>query len=154
MSVTDEIEKLQAMRAAGTLSDEEFSRAKDKVLARDRPRPAPPRRRDRSGTSWALWILVVLVAAGAAGVLVMLDGISKQLELVVGCLGIVAACAGAVMSVMEDLSLGGTLAFVVIGVAIGAVVFAAMAPIVIVVALVCFPVVLLWGWISEAIGGG
>ncbi len=37
MSTADELEKLQALKDKGTLSEEEFKKAKESLLARDRP---------------------------------------------------------------------------------------------------------------------
>jgi phage shock protein PspC (stress-responsive transcriptional regulator) len=41
MSLADDLERLQAMRAAGTLSDDEFVRAKARLLG-DAPAAPPP----------------------------------------------------------------------------------------------------------------
>ncbi|MCB2033967.1 MAG: SHOCT domain-containing protein, partial [Ottowia sp.] len=40
MGIADDLERLQALRAAGTLSDSEFERAKARVLQGDPPVPA------------------------------------------------------------------------------------------------------------------
>jgi hypothetical protein len=151
MSVSREIERLKALRADGTLSDAEYEAAKAKALGGAVPRVEA--RRARGGTSWALWVLLVVVVVASGAVLVMLEEISRSVELVAGGVGVLAAAGGAVMSVMEDVSVAGVLAFALVGAAIGAVVFAAMAPVLIVAALVALPVALAWGWIEEMFNG-
>lgn len=150
MAVAREIERLEALRKAGSLTDAEFETAKAKALQAAAPAQA---RRGSGGVSWALWALVIVVAAGAAAALVMLDGMSRSMEIIAGCLGVVAAAAGTVMSAMEEFSIGGIVAFAVIGVAIGAVAFAALAPVLIIGALIVFPIALVWAWMGDIFGG-
>ncbi|MEM7497814.1 MAG: SHOCT domain-containing protein [Pseudomonadota bacterium] len=64
MSVTGELEKLEAMRKAGTITEEEFTQGKRRVL--DGGRGAP--RREQSSWDWRVVALGV-IAAGAIGVL-------------------------------------------------------------------------------------
>lgn len=47
MSIADELQKLQQLHESGALSDEEFGRAKEKVLNRPSSAPADPRERSR-----------------------------------------------------------------------------------------------------------
>jgi len=151
MAVAEEIERLKALRDAGTLSEAEFEEAKAKAL---RPGPsAPAGSTSGRGTRWAIWTLVIMVAGAAAAALYFLDSMSRSLELIAGGVGVVAAAAGAVMSVTEDLSITGLVGFIVIGLAIGAVAFAAMAPVLLLAALIIFPVVIIWGWIGESFTG-
>ena len=146
MSISGELERLKALHAEGTLSDAEYQAAKAKALGS----PAPGRR-ERSSLVWAVRALVVVAVVAAGAVLVMLDDISRSLEVIAGGVGLLGAAAGAVIGVMEDASLGEVAVFAVVGLAIGAVVFAGLAPIVIVVALVLLPIGLLWNWIAELI---
>lgn len=52
MGIADELERLQALRAAGTLSDEEFERAKAAVLRGDPPAPAFNKLRRSRSDRW------------------------------------------------------------------------------------------------------
>ena len=63
MGLADEIAKLEALRAAGTLSDEEFRRAKERLLQGEAPPPALNKlRRSRSDR----WIAGVCGGVAAA----------------------------------------------------------------------------------------
>jgi phage shock protein PspC (stress-responsive transcriptional regulator) len=42
MSLSDELSKLAALRASGTLSEEEFTRAKERLLNAQQPNPDEP----------------------------------------------------------------------------------------------------------------
>lgn len=143
MTVAAELEKLKALRDAGDLSEAEFETAKARVLAGATAAPA-----EGGGVSRALWALVIVVVVAAGAALVIVDGLSRSLELIAGCLGILAAAAGAVLNVMEDASIAGIAGFCAVGIAVAAVVFAGLAPVLIVAALVLLPIGLLWGWIS------
>ncbi|MGF1501024.1 MAG: SHOCT domain-containing protein [Paracoccaceae bacterium] len=148
MSLSEELKRLEELRDTGTLTEAEFEAAKKKTLEGRQESPS-----GSQSTPWAIWALVIVVAVGAGGMLYFLDGISRSLELVVGSLGVVAAAAGTVMSVTEDFSIMGVIAFIVLGLAIGAVAFAAMAPVILLAALVIVPVVFAWGWITELFTG-
>jgi phage shock protein C len=52
MGMADELSKLEALRAAGTLSDDEFRRAKERVLQGDAPAPAFNKLRRSRGDRW------------------------------------------------------------------------------------------------------
>ncbi len=52
MGIADELERLQALRAAGTLSDAEFERAKARVLQGDPPAPAFVKLRRSRSDRW------------------------------------------------------------------------------------------------------
>lgn len=144
MSISGELERLKAMHANGTLSDAEYEAAKAKALG-----GAETGRRERSSLVWAIRVLMVVVVVAAGAILVMLDDMSRSLEIMAGGVGVLGAAAGAVMSVVEDASFGEIAVFGIAGLAIGAVVFAGLAPVVIVVGLVLLPIGLLWSWIAE-----
>jgi len=146
MSISEEIEKLKAQHAAGTLTDAEFAAAKQRVLSGGKAR-------DRGGLGWALWALIVVVVVAAGAVLVMLDGIGKSLQMIAGGVGVLGAAAGAVMSVSEDLSLTAVFGFALAALAIGAVAFAALSPILIPVALVLLAVAAVWTWFGDMFTG-
>lgn len=137
MSISGELERLKAQHADGTLSDAEYAAAKRRVLSDGAGSRA------RSGVGWALWALIVVVVVAAGAVLAMLDGIGHSLRMIAGGVGVLAAAAGAVMSVTEDLSLTAVIGFAIAALAIGAVAFAALSPILIPVALVVLVVVAL-----------
>ena len=52
MGIADDLERLQALRAAGTLNDSEFERAKARVLQGDPPVPAFNKLRRSRGDRW------------------------------------------------------------------------------------------------------
>ena len=52
MGLADEIAKLEALRAAGTLTDDEFRRAKERVLQGEAPPPAFNRLRRSRSDRW------------------------------------------------------------------------------------------------------
>ncbi len=52
MGLADELSKLEALRAAGTLNDEEFRRAKARVLQGEAPAPAFNKLRRSRGDRW------------------------------------------------------------------------------------------------------
>ncbi|GAB4041839.1 MAG: hypothetical protein Fur0014_13420 [Rubrivivax sp.] len=88
MGLADELSKLEALRAAGTLSDDEFRRAKERVLHGEAPPPALNKlRRSRSdrwlggvcggvaaltGVDTWIWrlLLALLAVFGGTGVLI------------------------------------------------------------------------------------
>lgn len=148
MSIADEIAKLERLRADGTLSQPEFEAAKQKALSGASIRSGS----GDSGVGRVLWVLVIVVVVAAGAVLFALDGISQQLKLVSGGVGVLAAAAGGVMSVMEEVGTVGTLAFVVLGLAIGAVAFLAAAPIVLPVVLVVAAVGAGIAWFGDIFG--
>jgi len=147
MSISGELERLKAMHADGTLSDAEYAAAKRRVLS------GGTRARERGGLGWALWALVLVVVVAAGAVLVMLDEISQSLQMVAGGVGVLAAAAGAVLSVSEDLSLTAVLGFALAALAIGAVAFAALSPLLIPVALVLLAVAAIWTWFGDMFTG-
>jgi uncharacterized Tic20 family protein len=76
MNIADELKKLEELHQAGTLSDDEFARAKASVLARgETPPPLPPEElaaaQDRQTRQWATLLHISLLA----GVLVPLAGL-------------------------------------------------------------------------------
>lgn len=146
MSAADEIEKLRLRKQAGSLSEAEFEAAKTRALE------AGPARREAEGSrgiSRGLWAFVVVVLAGAGAALVMLDEISRSVQIIAGGAGIVAAAAGCVMSVAEDLSITAVFGFGLAARAIGAVAFAALSPILIPAALVLLALVTAREWIAD-----
>jgi hypothetical protein len=143
MSISGEIEKLKAQHAEGTLSDAEFAAAKKRVLSRHGPQ------RDRGGLNWALWTLVVVVVVASGAALAMLDEISRSVQMIAGGVGLVGAAAACVMSVAEDLSLTAAFGFGLAGLAIGAVAFAALSPILIPAALALLAIGALWSWFGD-----
>ncbi|MCP5272233.1 MAG: PspC domain-containing protein [Burkholderiaceae bacterium] len=52
MGIADDLERLQALRAAGTLNDSEFERAKARVLQGDPPVPAFNKLRRSRSDRW------------------------------------------------------------------------------------------------------
>jgi hypothetical protein len=146
MSISGEIEKLKAQHAAGTLTDAEFAAAKQRVLAGGKPR-------DRGGLGWALWALIVVVIVAAGAVLVVLDEISRSVQMIAGGVGLLAGAGGAVMAVAEDLSLTAAIGFGLAALAIGAVAFAALSPILIPAALVLLAVAAVWTWFGDMFTG-
>ena len=147
MSVSGEIEKLKAQHAEGTLTDTEFAAAKQRVLSRGGPE------RDRGGHGRALWALVVVVIVAAGAALVMLDEINMSVRMIAGGVGAVAAAAGCVMSVAEDLSLTAAVGFGLAGLAIAAVAFAALSPILIPAALILLAIAAVWAWFGDMFTG-
>ena len=68
MSIADELARLEDQWRAGTLTDEEFQRAKTRVLAENDP-PPPPTATGARTNEWAMWLhlsmLCGFVVAGA-----------------------------------------------------------------------------------------
>jgi len=65
MSISDEIARLEDQWRAGTLTDEEFQRAKARVLD-DRGPPPPPRSTGPDTNQWAMWLHLSLLAGYVA----------------------------------------------------------------------------------------
>lgn len=147
MSIADEIAKLERLRADGTLSEAEFEAAKQKALSGASPSSTQS---ESGGIASVLWVLVIVIVVAAGAVLFALNDISEELKLITGGVGVVAAAAGSVMGMMEEVGTLGILAFVVLGLAIGAVAFLAVAPIVVPIVLAVAGVGALWAWF----GGG
>jgi len=70
MSIPDQLQKLQDLRQAGALSDEEFARAKAAILAGSTPAPPPPSK-DQQTRQWAFLLHLSLLA----GFLIPLAGL-------------------------------------------------------------------------------
>ncbi|MEL6219803.1 MAG: SHOCT domain-containing protein [Pseudomonadota bacterium] len=146
MSIADEVEKLERLRADGSLTDAEFEAAKKKLLTK----PAP--KSENSSISSVLWVLVVVVVVAAGAVLFLLQDISESVRLAAGGAGVLAAVSGSVMGMMEDASFLTILLVSVCGIAIGAVAFLAVAPIVLPVVLVVAAVGAAWAWFGDITG--
>ncbi|MGF1445824.1 MAG: SHOCT domain-containing protein [Pikeienuella sp.] len=148
MKISDEIAALKRQHDEGTLSAAEFEAAKAKLLADRRP---PPER--TAGISTALWALIFVVVIAAGAGLFLLDEINRSLQLLVGSVGVIAAAAGTVLSVTEEMSISSVLAFAIAGLAIGAVAFAALSPVLIPVALLVLAIGALKEWLGDLFTG-
>jgi len=146
MSISGELERLKAMHADGTLSDAEYAAAKRRVLAGGKAR-------DRGSLGWALWALIVVVVVAAGAVLLMLDEINRSVQLIAGGVGVLAGAAGAALAVAEAVSLPAAFGFGLAALAIGAVAFAALSPILIPAALVLLAVAAVWTWFGDMFTG-
>ena len=71
MDIPDQLRKLQDLREAGALSDEEFARAKAAVLGGSAPPAWPPASREQQTRQWALLLHLSLLA----GLLIPLAGL-------------------------------------------------------------------------------
>lgn len=147
MSIAEDIEKLKAQHAEGTLTDAEFAAAKGRLLS------GAGAARNRGGVGWVLWTLVVVIVVASGAALFLLDEINRSVQMIAGGVGVVAAAAGAVMSVAEDISLTGAIGFGLAGLAIGAVAFAALSPILIPAALILFASAGIWAWLGDFFTG-
>lgn len=148
MAMAEEIERLARLRDAGQLSEEEFAAAKARVLA-----GGAGAAKGDTGTHRALWALVIVVVIAAGAALVMLDEIGRTLELIAGSVGLIAAAGGAVLAVTEDLSLVTVSGFGLAALAIAAVAFAAISPVVLLVAAVVLAVAAAWTWLGDLFTG-
>ena len=150
MSLATELEKLKALHADGTLSDAEYEAAKARLIS---GAASTAKADGQSGTGWALWTLVVVVVIAAGAALFMLDEINRSVQMIVGGVGLVAAAAGSVLSLTEDLSMTALCGFGLAGLAIGAVAFAALSPILIPAALVVLVIGMVWAWFGDLFTG-
>jgi uncharacterized Tic20 family protein len=71
MDIPDQLRRLQELHEAGTLSDEEFARAKTAVLAGMAPPARPPALQEQETRQWALVLHLSLLA----GFLIPLAGL-------------------------------------------------------------------------------
>jgi len=71
MNIPEQLQKLQDLREAGGLSDEEFARAKAAILAGSAPAARPPASKDEQTRQWALLLHLSLLA----GFLIPLAGL-------------------------------------------------------------------------------
>ncbi len=70
MTIAEELQKLEDLRRAGTLSDEEFAQAKERVLSASQPPPVPPvpiptddaATKERQTRQWAMLLHLSLLA--------------------------------------------------------------------------------------------
>lgn len=62
MDIPDQLQKLQDLREAGALSDDEFARAKTAILAGSAPVARPPASKEQQTRQWALLLHLSLLA--------------------------------------------------------------------------------------------